>query len=110
MTKCFGQNPVMASEPLRDTLSHNLKRLIAKDGVSVRAWAMARELDVKMIERLTKAQHAVTLDKLAEIAAACGLQPWQLLIDDLDPAAPPDAPITPEERAILRRLRRLLDE
>lgn len=61
-----------------------------------------------MIDRLTKGQHAVTLDKLEAIAEACGLKPWQLLIEDLDPAAPPEAPISDEDRALLRRLRRML--
>jgi len=50
------------------------------------------------------------LDKLAEIAAACGLQTWQLLIEDLDPNAPPSMPITPDERQMLAKLRRLLDK
>jgi hypothetical protein len=63
-----------------------------------------------MIDRLVKGQHAVTLDKLEEIAAACGLQPWHLLIEDLDPASPPDAPISAEDRAMLIKLRRLLSE
>jgi hypothetical protein len=63
-----------------------------------------------MIDRLVKGQHAVTLDKLEEIAAACNLQPWHLLIDDLDPSSPPDMPISAEDRAMLRKLRRLISE
>lgn len=63
-----------------------------------------------MIDRLTKGQHAVTLDKLDEIAEACGLKAWQLLLDDFDPKAPPDTPISDDERALLRKLRRLLDQ
>ena len=77
---------------------------------SVRAWALSRELDVRMIDRLVKGKHAVTLDKLEEIARACGLEPWHLLIEDLDPTAPPDAPISAEDRAMLRKLRRLIGD
>lgn len=62
-----------------------------------------------MIDRLVKGQHAVTLDNLDKIAEACGLKAWHLLLDDLDPASTPDAPITEDERAMLRRLRKLLD-
>ena len=75
---------------------------------SVRAWALGKELDVRMIDRLTKGQHAVTLDNLDKIAKACGLEAWHLLIEDLDPLSPPDAPISEEDRAMLRKLRRLL--
>lgn len=75
---------------------------------SVRAWALGKGLDVRLIDRLVKGQHAVTLDNLERVAEACGLQPWQLLLEDLDPKAPPEAPITEDERAMLRKLRRLL--
>jgi hypothetical protein len=94
---------------LRDILAVNLRRLIAKDGLSVRAWALARELDVRLIDRLSKGQHAVTLDKLDEIAAACGLKPWHLLVEDLDPKSPPDQPISADDQALIAKLRRLLD-
>lgn len=105
----------MSTPPARDTLSRNLRRLIELDtphGVkpSVRAWALGKGLDVKMIDRLAKGQHAVTLDKLEEIAKACGLQAWHLLLEDLDPRNIPDAPITDAERQLLRRLRRVISE
>lgn len=93
----------------RTILATNLRRMIDTEGVSVRAWAMARKLDVRLIDRLAKGQHAVTLDKLEELASAIGCQPWQLLLPDFDPGNPPDAPITAEERVMLARLRRLLD-
>lgn len=109
MSYDVGENKGVQPDPLRATLGANLKRLIAYSGKSVRAWALARELDVKMIDRLTKGEHAVTLDKLGQIAAACGLKPWQLLLEDFDPTSPPDAPITDEERRMLQRLRKLLD-
>ena len=105
----------MPSATSRDILAANLRRMIdaatpAGQRPSVRAWALARELDVRMIDRLVKGEHAVTLDKLEEIADACGLKPWHLLIEDLDPAAPPDTPISAEDRAMLRKLRRLIQE
>lgn len=93
----------------------NLRRMIERDAekrgdrYSVRAWAQARGLDVRMIDRLTKGEHAVTLDKLDEIASACGVQAWHLLIEDLDPERPPAANVTAEDKAILARLRKLLD-
>jgi hypothetical protein len=97
----------------RAILAANLKRRIDADTrpgdkPSVRAWAISKGLDVRLIDRLVKGQHAVTLDKLQEIADACGLQPWHLLIEELDPHSAPDAPITEDEREMLRKLRRLL--
>lgn len=70
---------------------------------------MSKGLDVRLIDRLLKSENALTMDKLGEIAAACGLQPWHLLVPDLDPANPPDAPLTEEDRKLLARLRGLLD-
>jgi transcriptional regulator with XRE-family HTH domain len=64
---------------------------------------------VKMINRLTKAQHDPTLSTLDKIADACGIQAWQLLLEDFDPAHPPSATITDDERKMLSRLRRILD-
>lgn len=103
----------MATPDSRAILATNLRRMIgahapAGTRPSVRAWALSKGLDVRMIDRLTKGEHAITLDKLQEIADACGLKPWQLLLEDLDPAAPPDAPISEDERKLLKRLRHLL--
>ena len=100
----------MSMAPLRDILAKNLRRLIDAEGISVRAWAMARGLDVRLIDRLTKGAHAVTLDKLDEIAEACNLQAWHLLVEDFDAANPPEKPISAEDAAMISRLRRLLGE
>jgi transcriptional regulator with XRE-family HTH domain len=104
----------MTSDPSRLILARNLNKLIDAatppgDKRSVRAWAMSKGLDVRMIDRLAKGQHAVTLDKLEQIAEACGLKPWHLLYEDLDPHALPDAPISAEDRALLHKLRKLLN-
>ena len=114
MPQRIPHNQGMATLDLRDILAANLRRLIdadLRDGekMSVRAWALGRKLDVRMIDRLVKGENAVTLDKLAEIAEACGLKPWHLLLPDLAPGTIPDSPITEDERKMLGRLRKLLD-
>jgi hypothetical protein len=98
---------------LRATLADNIGRRIDADTPkgarkSVRAWAIARGLQVKMIDRLLKGQHAVTLDTLDEVAKAIGVQPWQLLLPDLPTSGVSEAPITNEERALLERLKSIL--
>lgn len=105
----------MAAATPRDILARNLNRMIDRatpPGAkrSVRAWALGKGLDVRLIDRLTKGQHAVTLDTLDEIAQTLGLRPWQLLLEDLDPATPPEAPVSEEDRLLLRKLRRLLGD
>ena len=108
LTNRVGNNRGMADSSSRDILARNLRRLIAADELSVRAWAMGKGLDVRLIDRLTKGQHAVTLDNLEKIASACGLKPWHLLLEDFEPGSTPDAPISAEDRALLTRLRALL--
>ena len=97
----------------REILAANLRRRIDADSrggvkLSVRAWALGKGLDVRMIDRLLKGQHAITLDKLDEIATALGLSAWHLLVEDLDPADSPDAPISAGDREMLARLKRLI--
>ncbi len=105
----------MSADTPRAILARNLNQMIdhatpAGSKRSVRAWALGRGLDVRLIDRLTKGQHAVTLDTLDDIAQKVGLKPWQLLLEDLDPASPPDAPVSEEDRAMIRKLRRLLGD
>lgn len=98
----------------RDVLAANLRKMIEAeaskgDRPTVRSWALKRGLSVRTVDRLTKAEHAVTLDILDEVAAACGLQAWQLLTQTAAPSGPPDsALLTSEDRALLDRLKRLL--
>lgn len=105
----------MTSPSPRAILAANLRGMIAHAGksgekMSVRAWALGKGLDVRMIDRMVNGKHAVTIDSLDKVADACGLKSWQLLLEDLDPAAPQDAPMTDAERAMLKRLRSILSE
>ena len=92
----------------RAILAANIMRMIEKECLSVRGWAMAKGLDVRMIDRMTKAATSVTLDKIEEVAAACGLEPWHLLLPDLQPGERMDAPLTEADRQLLSRLKHLL--
>jgi hypothetical protein len=99
----------------RVILAANINKLIDAETPkgarrSVRAWAIGKGLDVKLVDRLTKGQHAIGLDKLEELAAACGVKPWHLLLEDFEPGAQIEAPMTDAERAMLKRLRGLLGD
>jgi hypothetical protein len=97
----------------RKVLAANIRKLIAAtatDGQkqSVRAWALANQLDVRLIDRLVKAEHSVSVDKLDEVAAACGLTSWQLLYPDFDPSHHPVRVISETDTKLLEALKRLL--
>jgi len=92
----------------RDILAANVRKMINKEGQSVRAWAMAKGLDVRLIDRIAKASHAVTLDKIDEVATACGVPAWQLLLPDFEPGASLEPPLSSGDRELLARLKSLL--
>lgn len=103
------------SADLRAILAANLRRMIERHASagtkpSVRAWANSKEVSVRLIDRLVKGQHAITLDKLQELADALGLKPWHLLLPDLDADNPPKDALSPEDAALLKRIRRMLDK
>lgn len=92
----------------RATLAANLRQMIAAatpKGAkpSVRAWAIGKGLDLAHGVELAEADRARLMRCAGRIAYL------HLLFDGLDPANPPSDPITDEERAMLKRLRRLLD-
>jgi hypothetical protein len=103
--------PHMQDSTSRTILAANLRRMIDRSGLpSNRAWSKKMGLNVRMIDRLLGGENAVTLDKIEEIARTVGLEPWQLLLPDLDPSEPPDAPISEADRDMLTKLRRLLGD
>lgn len=103
----------MASGSLRATLATNIKRLISHDQrgarYSVRAWAQGKGLEMRLVDRITKGEHAIGLDTLQDLADACGLPAWQLLLEDFEPGKPADVRITAEDKLLIDRLRGLLD-
>lgn len=90
----------------RDILTRNVRKLIGDE--SVRAWAMSRGLNVRLIERITEGDHNTTLEKIDEIASACGVPAWQLLLPDFEPGTKLEPPLTKSDRELLERLKGLL--
>lgn len=100
----------MDGDTTRSILAENLRRMIDGEGLSIRALALSRGLDMRLIDRLVNKSNAVTIDTLEVVAEKLGLQAWQLLLPDLDPKQPPDAPISEEDRKMIAKLRRLLGD
>ena len=94
----------------KQILAENIKAMIEKDDPvkkSVRGWALGKKLDQKKIDRVVKAENAVSLDTLDEISAATGLLAWQLIVPGLDLSNTPHLAITDTEIALYRRLKDL---
>jgi hypothetical protein len=56
------------------------------------------------LDRIRRKESATSIDNLAPLASVFGLEPWQLLVPDLDPAAPPQiirSTLVAEIRAVL---------
>jgi transcriptional regulator with XRE-family HTH domain len=73
-------------------LADNLNRLIGpgKKFASNEAAAAASGVGRSTIDRVRRAEVALKVDNLAELARACGLEPWQLLHPDPDNARKQD--------------------
>lgn len=89
----------------------NLAALLAADGLNPTQAAKAWRTPQRTLAAYLKGERAdVRLAKLAELADAVDLEPWQLLVEGLDPSAPPTiAPMSIDEAELLR-LYRALDE
>lgn len=81
-----GLGRVRAMRP-RDILAENLKTLMAAKGMlfpEITA-ASSGKLTNGTLDRIRRAKVAVTLDKLGDLAEAFKLEPWQLLVEGLNP-------------------------
>lgn len=60
----------------------------------------------RTVGRILEGSVSVTVDNLAELADIFGLQPWQMLLPNLDPKNPQLVPaITPAEKALYDSLK-----
>lgn len=91
----FGRN-------LLKVIELEAKRL--REPFSVNAWAKRHGFVQTTIDRILKAQDPST-KMLAAIAAKAGLQPWHMLIEDLDPQNPP-VMYGAEQKQFIDRLKR----
>lgn len=66
----------------------NLQRVVAKSGLSTNAWAKKHGLEQTLVDRLLKNQDP-QLSTIIRIAGVLDLEPWQLLVADLESTNPP---------------------
>lgn len=74
-----------------EVLAATLRRLCAPGQrfESITALGARADLGKSTVDRLKKGESAPTLTTLDKIAHAYSLQPWQMLVPDVDPAHPP---------------------
>lgn len=71
-------------------LAKNWRRLkAARGGGGMRAWGQRVGIGEATLTRIQEGSPGTQLDSLVSLAAAFDLEPWQLLVPDLDPDAPP---------------------
>ena len=92
----------------RKILAGNVRALIARDALSVNAWALKHDLPQKAVDRIIKEENAASIDTLDKIAESVGLMAWQLLIVDLDLTNTPRLAVSEAEIKLVTRLKTLL--
>lgn len=97
--------PDMGDTP-RQTLAENLARLMAESESlrTIKQLHAASGVSTGSIDRIRRGTHATNVDTLAQLSAAFGLEPWQMLIPGVrsgDKAAPTSDAID-AARALLR--------
>lgn len=70
----------------------------------IRAWADKIGIGEATLHRIITGSADIRVDSIAAVAKGFGLEPWQLLVPDLDPANPPINP-SPTERQFYASMR-----
>ena len=99
MTKTTGRQDV------RRVLATNVRRLIDHSGHSDPE--AARQVGMKpfQLQRITRAEHAVTITTLQKLANGYGVEPYQLLVPNLNPKDPQVLRVlSPEEERLYKAL------
>lgn len=74
--------------PATEILAANVRALIERVGSGAEL-ARLTGVPQKTISRMANGENAVNLDTLNDLAKGAGLQPWQLLVSELDLTNPP---------------------
>jgi transcriptional regulator with XRE-family HTH domain len=107
--------PRQRSAPSR--LAHlfrdNLQRLMQANPELSSQAALARASGVRQsnIQRILVLEQVPGLDMVARLADAFQLEPWQMLIDDLDPSNPPiTKAVDDRQKLLFNRFRQAAEE
>lgn len=102
-----------APTPLTRLFQANLRRLMDADPTlgSQPKVARAARIAQRSVGRILAAEQSPTLDTVYKLAQAFDLEPWQLLIEGLEPNNPPITKQTDErQREMFDRFRKAAEE
>lgn len=102
----------MGKSDVKTVLKENVERVAKKRYGRVNVSKLAADTGIAIggAQRVLSGEVSVGVELIQQIAAKCGLQPWQLLVPDMNPDAPPKIEVTPQSprvAAIVRALNRL---
>lgn len=81
---------------------------VKQQQVAALAKQRGHKIDQTTVGRIARAAIPTTVEKLEAVAAGLGIDPWQLLVPDLDPKNPPvfgEAALMSDERELLQNYR-----
>lgn len=95
-----------------EILANNLKRLMAAHETLKTQAAVGKACGInqRTVGYIINQEHSCGLKQLEAIAQAFDLQPWQLLVPNLDPKSPPVCEFTKVERDLYKKLRTLVGQ
>jgi hypothetical protein len=88
----------------RDIVSANLKALMAahEDRNTLKKITAKGGPPNGVLDRMRRADAACRIDSVAQVARVFGLEAWQMLVPNLDPAAPPQLEMTADKAREMR--------
>lgn len=83
--RCAGTLALMSTKPLpKETLAHNLSRLMDRQGHSERDLAKLARVSQKAINNILNQRSIAKLDTVEKIASVYGLTGWHLIMPNLN--------------------------
>lgn len=98
----------MGKRRTKELLWANVTALMLHHWNEINLWQLAKRAKIgpATATRIKEARTSVGLDIVDKVAGVFGLQAWQLLLPDLDPANVPAAMISDDEKRLYERLKR----
>lgn len=99
---CYGKGDKYTAKPEKlpmTILADNLKTLMSKKKISQTDVSNASAIAQTQVSRILREKLETGINKLFNLAKALGIEPWQLLVPDLDPANLPALQLTNEDFA-----------
>lgn len=101
---------ILGAMNVPDILCKNLNRLMDKHHEANRRLSVVCHVAEGAIARIRRGEGGATTQTLERLAAHYGLEPWMLLVEDLDPDNPPQLVYpSSEERALYERFKKFLE-